>query len=162
MAGMFTTPDLCDAHPDHVRVLETPFANFGGREAFCGPVTTVRCFEDNSKVKALAGTDVSGNIMVVDGGGSTRRALLGDEIAANALRHGWAGFVIFGAVRDVEILRTLDLGVRAIAPCPVKTVKRDLGDVDVDLRFGGVTISPGGWIYADANGIVYSAHPLDV
>ncbi|MEM6639971.1 MAG: ribonuclease E activity regulator RraA [Pseudomonadota bacterium] len=159
---MFTTPDLCDAHPDHVRVLETPFANFGGREAFCGPVTTVRCFEDNSKVKALAGTDVSGNIMVVDGGGSTRRALLGDEIAANALRHGWAGFVIFGAVRDVEILRTLDLGVRAIAPCPVKTVKRDLGDVDVDLRFGGVTISPGGWIYADANGIVYSAHPLDV
>lgn len=158
---MPSTPDLCDAHPDAVHVLETPLADFGGRPHFHGAVVTVKCFEDNSKVKALAGEPGEGRVMVVDGGGSTRRALLGDQIAANAQRHGWAGFVIYGAVRDVEILRTLDLGVRAMAPCPLKTHKRDLGDVDVPVRFGGVTFAPGGWVYADDNGILFSAMPLE-
>ena len=159
---MPSTPDLCDAHPDAVRVLELPLAQFGGRRVFDGPVVTVKCFEDNSKVKALAGQPGDGRVMVVDGGGSTRRALLGDQIAANAREHGWAGFVIHGAVRDVEILATLDLGVRALAPCPLKTDKRDLGDVDTPVRFGGVTFQPGGWVYADDNGIVYSDTPLAV
>lgn len=159
---MFTTPDLCDAFPVEAQVLELNLPSFGGQPVFCGPVTTVKCFEDNSKVKALAGEPGGGRVMVVDGGGATWRALLGDQIAANAVRHGWAGFVIFGAVRDVEVLATLELGVRALQPCPIKTDKRDLGDVDVPVRFGGVTFAPGGWVYADANGIVYSEQSLKI
>lgn len=158
---MLSTPDLCDAHPDKVHVLEIHLRDYGHRTRFFGPVTTVKCFEDNSKVKALAAEPGDGRVMVVDGGGSVRRALLGDQIAANAQRNGWAGFVIFGAVRDVEILRTLDLGVRALRPCPVKTDKRNLGDIDVPVRFGGVAFHPGGWLYADANGVIFSAEPLD-
>lgn len=157
---MFTTPDLCDDHPDDVRVLEPILRTFGGREAFFGPVVTVSCFEDNSRVKDLAGTPGEGRVIVVDGGGSTRKALLGDIIAQTAADNGWAGFVIHGAVRDIEILRTIDLGVQALTSIPLKTEKLGVGDVGVDLSFGGLTVSPGEWVYADANGVVVSARQL--
>lgn len=149
-----TTPDLCDEFPDIIRVMNLQFASFGGREAFSGPACTIKCFEDNSKVKDLASTPGEGRVMVVDGGGSLRRALLGDQIAAKAASNGWAGLVIAGAVRDVEILRTLDLGVKALGACPVKTDKRDLGDVDVPVEVGGVEVSPGDHVFADATGVV--------
>jgi regulator of ribonuclease activity A len=149
-----STPDLCDQFPDIIHVLAPGFASFGGREAFGGPACTVRCFEDNSRVKELAATPGQGRVMVVDGGGSLRRALLGDAIAAEAAKNGWAGFVIGGAVRDVEILRTLDIGVKALGSVPLKTDRRGLGDVGLPAHVGGVTICPGENVFADATGIV--------
>ena len=154
---MFTTPDLCDDHPDEVRVLAPILRTFGGREAFFGQAVTVRCFEDNSRVKDLVGTPGEGRVIVVDGGGSTAKALLGDIMGQAAADNGWAGLVIHGAVRDVEILRTIDLGVQAIGSIPLKTEKLGVGDVGVDVTFGGVTITPGDFVYADANGVVVSA-----
>jgi regulator of ribonuclease activity A len=145
---------LADQHPDTARVLKAGFISFGGREAFAGPAQTVKCFEDNSKVKELASTPGEGRVLVVDGGGSLRRALLGDMIAAAAAQNGWAGFVIDGAVRDVEVLRTLDLGVKALDSIPLKTDKRGLGDVGVRVEVGGVLVNPGDRVYADATGIV--------
>ncbi|MDR2253908.1 MAG: ribonuclease E activity regulator RraA [Bifidobacteriaceae bacterium] len=149
-----STPDICDEHPDEVRVLAPVFASFGGRESFSGPARTVKCFEDNSMVKALAASPGGGCVMVVDGGGSLRRALLGDMVAAEAQRNGWAGLVVDGAVRDVEALRALGLGIKALGAVPVKTEKRGIGDVDVPVVVGGVMIRPGDAVHADATGIV--------
>jgi regulator of ribonuclease activity A len=149
-----STPDLCDEFADIVRVMAPGFINFGGREAFNGTAFTVKSFEDNSMVKQLAGTPGNGRVMVVDGGGSLRRAMLGDMIAAEAVTNGWAGFVIGGAVRDVEVLRTLDIGVRALGSIPVKTDKRGLGDIDLPVEVGGITVNPGDHVFADATGIV--------
>jgi regulator of ribonuclease activity A len=158
----WTTPDLCDDHhPDRLVVVQPGLLRgFGGREAFSGPVETVSCFEDNSKVKELGEQPGEGRVLVVDGGGSLRRALLGDVIAQRYVDNGWAGLVIHGAVRDVEILCTLDLGVQAVAPTPVRTEKRGLGDVGVALTFGGVTVRSGQHVYADANGVVVADGPL--
>lgn len=153
---MRSTPDLCDAYGDGLAVLEPGYLDFGGRAQFEGLCVTVKCFEDNSQVKALANTPGDGRVMVVDGGGSMRCALLGDMIATAAFHHGWAGFVIHGCVRDVEVLATLAIGVRALAAHPVKTDKRGLGDVDVPVTFAGVTIHPGDYLVADANGILVS------
>ena len=156
----YITPDLCDEYPDLVRVLEPMFTNYGGKRSFGGEVVTVKCYEDNSLVKAQAGTDGSGKVLVVDGGGSLRKALLGDMIAENAVKNGWEGMVIFGCVRDVDAIAALDLGVQAINSIPLKTEKRGIGDLNISLQFAGVSISPGEFIYADNNGIVVSNKAL--
>ena len=157
-----STPDLCDEYPDLVRVIEPIFSNFGGNTAFGGEVVTVKCHEDNSVVKETAGTPGHGKVMVVDGGGSMRRALLGDMIAENAQKNGWVGFIIYGCVRDVDIMAELDLGVQALNAIPLKTDKRGIGDLNVPISFGGVSINPGEYIYADNNGIIVSAEPLSM
>jgi regulator of ribonuclease activity A len=156
----FTTPDLCDDHPDRIKVVNLPLRSFGGKATFAGPVATIKCFEDNSKVKEQAAQPGKGRVMVVDGGGSTRHALLGDLIAAGAVDNGWAGFVIWGCIRDVDVIANLDLGVKALGACPVKTEKRGLGDVDIAIRVGGVSFSPGDWVYADNNGVIRADGPL--
>ncbi len=140
--------------------MDLPLASFGGRAAFAGRIVTIRCFEDNSLLKAQAGETGDGRIMVVDGGGSTRKALLGDMIGANAVKNGWAGIIIRGAVRDVDELAKLDLGVKALSPIPVKTDKRGLGEINVTLHFGGVTFRPDDWVAADNNGVIRSADAL--
>jgi regulator of ribonuclease activity A len=150
----FTTPDLCDAHPDRVVVAEPLFRSYGGRSAFAGRIVTVACFEDNSKVKELAARRGDGQVMVVDGGGSMRRALLGDQVAAAAAANGWSGLLINGCVRDVDALGRLALGVQALGSHPLKTDKRGLGDIDVPVRFAGVHFVPGHWLYADLNGVI--------
>ena len=155
----WTTPDLCDRFPD-VQVAEPVFRGYGGNTAFAGQAVTVKCFEDNSRVRELAVTPGEGRVLVVDGGGSLRRALLGDQIAANAVKNGWAGFLIFGCVRDVDALAALPLGVQALASHPMKTEKRGLGDVGVPVAFAGVSITPGDWIYADANGVLAASARL--
>ncbi|MEJ2158115.1 MAG: ribonuclease E activity regulator RraA [Desulfobacteraceae bacterium] len=154
------TPDLCDAHPDQVGVLEPIFRFYGTKRRFGGQVVTVKCFEDNSLVKAFAANDGAGKVLVVDGGGSLRRALLGDQIAQTMVDNGWEGIVINGCVRDVEALNALDLGIRALNSIPVKTEKRGLGDADVAVRLAGVDIRPGQWLYADETGIIVSAQAL--
>jgi regulator of ribonuclease activity A len=155
----WTTPDLCDQFPD-VQVAEPVFRSFGGQPRFAGPAVTVKCLNDNSRVRELAMTPGEGRVIVVDGGGSLRRALLGDLIAGSAVKNGWSGFLIFGCVRDVEVLATLPLGVQALASHPMKTDRRDLGEVDVPVSFAGVSIAPGDWIYADANGVLVAGARL--
>jgi regulator of ribonuclease activity A len=157
---MISTPDLCDEHPDKVRVLEPMMINFGGKSAFGGQVVTVKCHEDNSLVKEQAGMDGTGKVMVVDGGASMRRALLGDMIAENAVANGWQGFIIYGCIRDVDAINALDLGVQALNSIPVKTDKRGIGDLNVPVTFAGVTINPGDYIYADNNGVIVASEPL--
>lgn len=155
----YVTPDLCDAYPD-VAVVEPIFANFGGRDSFGGQIVTVKCFEDNSVVKAQVEQPGKGKVMVVDGGGSLRRAMLGDMLAARAADNGWEGIIIYGCVRDVDVLADINLGVQALGSHPMKTEKRNIGDLNVEVTFGGVTFRPGEYVYADNNGIIVATHEL--
>lgn len=157
----YITPDLCDAYPE-VDVVEPMFANFGGRDSFGGEIVTVKCHEDNSVVKAQVAQPGKGKVMVVDGGGSLRRALLGDMLAAKAAECGWEGIIVYGCVRDVDELAQTDLGVQALASHPMKTDKRDIGDLNVPVNFGGVTFRPGEFVYADNNGIIVSKAALSM
>lgn len=157
----FSIPDLCDDFPDELQVLEPLFTEYGDKEKFSGEIVTVKCFEDNSLVKKTLGTDGTGKVMVVDGGASLRRALLGDMLAAMAVDNGWQGLVIYGCVRDVEILKTIKLGVRALNCYPVKSEKRNEGRLNAPLAFAGAKIEPGQYIYADENGIVVAKTQLD-
>ena len=157
-----SVPDLCDDFIDELAVLAPGFRDFGARSRFCGEIVTVKCFEDNSLVRDLVRSEGRGRVIVVDGGGSMRRALLGDLLAAKAVENGWSGLVINGCVRDVEILRTLDLGVKALDAIPVKTDKRGEGQVDVPVDFAGARIVPGRFLYADENGIVIALRDLAV
>ena len=152
---MLSTPDLCDQYPGEVKVV-TPnvFHDYGAAECFHGEVVTVKCFEDNSRVKEQLAQPGAGRVLVVDGGSSLRRALLGDLIAANAVKNGWAGVVIFGCVRDVEILATLALGIKALGSIPLKTDRRGEGQLNLPLAVGGIEVQPGEYLVADANGVV--------
>jgi regulator of ribonuclease activity A len=158
-ADSISTPDLADAHAG-ARALDVQWRDFGGRRAFAGAVVTIKCHEDNSLVKACVAEPGEGRVIVVDGGGSLRRALLGDQLAATAVASGWAGLVIYGAVRDVDDLETMDLGIKALGTCPLKTDRRGEGQHDVTVSIGGVTISPGDWLYADRNGVLVSPAAL--
>ena len=153
-------PDLCDAHPGKFQLLHGPLHNYGGRSIFYGPVVTVKCFEDNSRVKELLQTPGDGHVLVVDGGGSHGRALMGDLIARSAVENGWAGVVINGVVRDVGEIALMDLGVKALGSCPVKTERRGQGEVNVPLNIFGITIMPGDYLYADLNGVIISRQQL--
>ncbi|HEY5970502.1 MAG TPA: ribonuclease E activity regulator RraA [Pseudoxanthomonas sp.] len=155
----WTTPDLCDHHPD-VAVAEPIFRDYGGRAAFSGRIVTIDCFEDNSRVREQVGSDGHGKVLVVQGGGSLRRSLLGDMLAELAVQHGWSGLLINGGVRDVEALARLPLGVKALAATPMKTEKRGLGEVGVPVSFAGIAFHPGHWLYADANGVIVSDREL--
>lgn len=153
------TPDICDDHPE-VQVVEPGFRNYGGVDAFGGEIVTVKCFEDNSIVKEQVGTPGHGKVMVVDGGGSKRAALLGDMLAEKAAENGWAGLIIYGCIRDVDVIGQTKLGVQALGTHPRKTDKRGIGDLNVPVTFGGVTFVPGQYVYADNNGIVVSEAKL--
>lgn len=154
------TPDLCDKYPGLVKIAEPLFRSYGGRSAFSGAIVTVKCFEDNSFVKDLAGKDGAGKVLVVDGGGSLKKALLGDLIAASAARNGWAGIVVYGAIRDVGEIGRTDLGVLALASIPLKTERRGTGETGIPVTFAGVTFNPGEYLYADGTGLIVSPEPL--
>jgi regulator of ribonuclease activity A len=149
--------DLCDANEDEIEVCELQMRDYGGRTACSGPIRTVRCHEDNSLVKATLAEPGEGCVLVVDGGGSLHRALLGDMLGADAVKNGWAGVVVNGAVRDTAVLGTLDLGVKALGSHPMRSVKRGEGMVDVPVAFGGVVFVPGDRLYADEDGIAVLA-----
>jgi regulator of ribonuclease activity A len=136
------------------------FSNFGGHDSFGGQIVTVKCFEDNSVVKEQVDQDGTGKVMVVDGGGSLRRALLGDMLAEKAAKNGWEGIIVYGCVRDVDVLVQTPLGIQALASHPMKTDKRGIGDLNVPVTFAGVTFRPGEYVYADNNGIIVSATEL--
>lgn len=153
------TPDICDAHPE-VQILDPVFVNYGGVEAFCGPIRTVKCFEDNSRIKEAVSEPGEGAVLVVDGGGSLRCALLGDMLAEKASNNGWAGVVVYGCVRDVDVLVETELGVQALGAHPRRSEKRGEGQRDIPLTFAGVTLQPGQWLYADNNGILIAESRL--
>ena len=155
-----STPDLCDANPELVRIVEPLFKNFGGKKSFGGEIVTIKCFEDNSLVKENAGQNGKGKIMVVDGGGSLKKALLGDLIAETAMNNGWAGFIIYGCIRDVGPIGSMDIGVKAINSTPLKTERKGEGELNVPVTFAGVTFSPGEYVYSDETGIIVSGKQL--
>lgn len=161
---LMATCDLCDAHKGDdtgsFRVLPPVFRDFGARLRFAGPVITVKCFEDNTPVKRAVESPGEGRVLVVDGGGSLRRALLGGNLGAAAARNGWAGVVIDGCVRDVAELRVCDVGIRALAAMPLPTERKAEGLRDLAVQIQGVWVRPGDWLYADEDGMVVSAAPL--
>ena len=154
----FATCDLCDIHKNDssgaFRVLPPVFRDFGGVTKFAGQVTTIKCFEDNSLVKVAVDSPGHGRVLVVDGGASLRRALLGGNLGAAAARNGWAGVLIDGSVRDLAELAQCSTGIRALAAMPLPTEKRNEGQSDVVVQVQGVWIRPGDWLYADEDGIV--------
>jgi regulator of ribonuclease activity A len=147
------TADALDEYGDRAAVCLLPFRSFGA-PAFSGRIATVRCFEDNVLVRATASEPGEGRVLVVDGGGSLRCALLGDNIAALALEHGWAGVVINGCVRDAAELDALGLGVKALGTNPRPSVKGGEGETGVPVTFGEITFAPGAMLYADEDGVV--------
>ena len=160
----FATCDLCDAHKNdasgNFRVLPPVFKDFGKNTKFCGEVVTIKCFEDNSLVKAAVDLAGAGRVLVVDGGASLRRALLGGNLGAAAAKNGWAGVVIDGCVRDVAELALSAVGIRALATMPLPTEKRGEGQRDVAVQIQGVWVRPGDWLYADEDGMVVMSAPV--
>ena len=162
----FVTCDLLDDHPElDLQVLNPSldgkyFKSYGARKSFAGQIVTVKCFEDNSRVKELLATEGHGKVLVVDGGASMRCALMGDLIAASAVKNHWNGVVIYGFIRDVDAIAELDLGVHALAAIPRKSNRQGIGEVDVTVYFGGVEFIAGEYIYVDHNGIVLSEQAL--
>lgn len=156
----FATSDLCDAHEGKVRVAAPIFRSYGGRVAFHGQIATLKLFEDNGLIRQTLETPGSGRVLVIDGGGSLRCALLGDQLAALAVKNGWSGVVVWGCIRDAAAIAGMDLGVLALATHPQKTVKKNLGEAGVPVCFAGIEFRSGDWLYADADGLIVAAEPL--
>lgn len=156
----FSTADLSDACGDAVHQAAPLFREFGAADQFHGPIATVRVRDDNALVREVLETSGHGRVLVVDGGGSTRCALLGGRLAQLALTNGWAGVVVNGCVRDSFEIARLAVGVRALAAVPRKSGKTGAGEKDVAVEFAGVTFKPGHWLYADGDGIVVAARDL--
>jgi regulator of ribonuclease activity A len=156
-----STADLCDTHGDAVSVADPGFVDLGGRDGFGGVIATVRVFEDNVLVRAALEEAGVGRVLVVDGGGSRRCALLGDMLAATAIERGWSGVIVNGCVRDASALGGLPLGVKALGTDPRRSAKEGGGERGEPVTFAGVTFVPGCFVYADIDGIVVSEHRLD-
>lgn len=156
----FKTADICDDHAEEVQVADPVFRAFGRKLAFCGPAHTLRVFEDNALVRAELESAGAGRVLVVDGGGSVRCALVGDRLAALAVDNGWAGIVVFGAIRDSTEIDAMEIGLRALATNPRRSIKRGRGEVGVALSFASTTIAPGDWVYADADGVLVAPRAL--
>lgn len=162
----FATCDICDANEDKLAtgalaVLPPVFHSFGKRTAFAGPAKTLKVFEDNVLVRTTLETPGNGQVLVVDGGGSLRCALVGGNLGVLAEKNGWAGIVVNGCIRDSEEINACDIGVRALATHPQRSVRKGIGERDLRVTIIGVAVNPGDWIYADADGVLVSAQKLD-
>lgn len=157
---MTKTTDLCDAHPDDVRVAEPMFRSYGARRVFDGPIATLKVHEDNALVRKELEQPGGGRVLVIDGGGSLRRALVGDQLAALAARNGWAGVVVYGCVRDAADIAGIELGVLALATHPRRSEKRGIGVVGEAVVFAGVSFVPGHHLWADEDGVVVADREL--
>lgn len=160
----FKTPDLCDEFESEIgkslRVVAPMFQRYGARTAFCGEIVTLKIFEDNSLVRTAFAENGKGKVLVIDGGGSLRCALVGDQLAILAQKNGWEGVVVYGCIRDSGDINGIDIGVRALNTHPQKSIKKNVGDRDIAVTFGGVTFNPGEWLYADEDGVLVSGRPL--
>ncbi|HGO5815894.1 TPA: ribonuclease E activity regulator RraA [Mannheimia haemolytica] len=156
------TSALCDLYSDQVDVVEPIFSSFGGATSFFGKITTVKCFESNGLIAEVLEEEGEGRVLLVDGGGAVRRALIDAELAQLAVDNGWEGIIVYGAVRQLDVLERLDIGIHAIAPIPVGADNTDIGEVDTPVNFGGVTFFPEDYVYADLTGIILSQELLDL
>lgn len=158
----YNTSALCDIYLDQVDVVEPMFSNFGGSSSFAGQLTTIKCFEDNGLIREVLEQDGLGRVLLIDGGGSLRRALIDAELAALAEENEWEGIVVYGCVREVDELEEMSIGIQALASIPVGASNQGIGEVDVPVNFGGVTFLPEDYLYADNTGIILSPEPLNV
>lgn len=154
------TTDICDEFPDDVIVAEPIFTHYGKRKRFHGPATTIKVYEDNLLVRSAVEEAGNGRVLVVDGGGSLRRALLGDILAGMAADNGWAGVIVNGCIRDSADIAAIDVGIMALATVPLKSGKRGDGETGVSVTFAGITIRPGEFLYADEDGLLLSRREL--
>lgn len=159
---MFKTADLCDNHYDsgELQICHPFFSDFGGKKKFYGKIHTIHCFEDNSKVREAVAREGKGCVLVIDAGASLRCAMLGDLLAAKAVKNGWEGIIMNGLIRDTEDIAKMDLGVKALGTFPLKSVKRGLGTHNIPIAFAGVHFVPGDYLYADEDGIICSPQSL--
>lgn len=158
----YNTSELCDLFADSVDVVEPIFSSFGGISSFGGEITTVKCYEDRGLIDRVLAEPGQGKVLLIDGGGSTRRALIDAHSAQDALENGWEGIVCYGSVRDVDALADIDIGILAITSNPVNADSEETGDVDIPVNFASVTFLPEDHLYADSTGIVLSPEPLDL
>jgi len=158
----YNTSELCDLFADSVDVVDPIFASFGGRYSFGGEITTIKCFEDGGLIDRVLAQPGAGKVLLIDGGGSSRRALFDASSAQVAIDNDWEGVVIYGSVREVDSLAELDIGVLAVAAIPVNAECESSGEVDVPVNFGGVTFLPEDHLYADSTGVILSPEPLDL
>ncbi|MCL2345501.1 MAG: ribonuclease E activity regulator RraA [Desulfobulbus sp.] len=160
----FKTPDLCDAHEAELGkslfVVAPMFQRYGSKASFSGQIATLKLFEDNSLVREAFAENGQGKVLVIDGGGSLRCALVGDQLAILAAKNGWAGVVVYGCIRDSGDIAGIALGVRALNTHPQKSIKKGVGERNIAVTFGGVTFNPGEWLYADEDGVLVSSRPL--
>jgi len=156
----FATADLIDAYADVLTSCDLQFRNLGGHARFSGPIRTLRVFQDNALVKSTLSTPGDGAILVIDGAGSLKTALVGDIIAGLAVTNGWSGVVVNGAIRDSVAIAALPLGLKALGTNPAKSTKTGAGEADIAVIFGDTTFSPGHWLYSDEDGIVVAPHRL--
>ncbi len=156
----FTTADLCDEHESRISVAQPLFRNYGGNTSYCGKISTIKCFEDNSLVREALKSPGAGRVLVIDGGGSTRRALVGDLLAQAGADNNWAGIVVYGCIRDSGVIATINIGCKAIATLPLKTEKKGIGEKEIPVHFADVDFIPGQFLYADEVGIIVSTKDL--
>ena len=157
---MFKTADLCDEHSGSLSIAQPLFRDYGKKISFAGEISTVKCFEDNSLVRKQLEQPGNGRVLVVDGGGSTRCAMVGDILAQMGSDNGWSGIIVYGCIRDSGVIATIDIGVKAIGTLPLKSVKKGEGDIDVKVHFADVDFIPGHFAYADEDGIITSSTSL--
>ena len=158
----FKTADLCDDHSDDLIILNQQFNSYGKVDSFYGQISTVKCFNDNSKVREAVNSEGNRKVLVVDGSASTDCALLGDMLAEAAVKNNWSGIIVNGCIRDSDVIANIDLGVFALSTIPLKSVKKNIGDRDVLVNFMGIDFNPGDYIYADLDGIIISKKELDI
>ncbi len=156
----FKTADLCDEFSSQLQIVEPGFVSYGGNPVFYGPASTVKCFEDNSKVRQQLSTPGQGRVLMVDAGASKRCAMLGDLLAGFGVENGWAGIIMYGLIRDSIDIRSMPIGVMALGTHPKKSEKKNVGEIDININFPGATIKPGDWVYADHDGILISNKKL--
>jgi regulator of ribonuclease activity A len=156
----FKTADLCDEYEGALQIIDPGYRGFGGKAKFYGEISTVKCFEDNSRVRQQLSTPGRGRVLVVDAAGSNRCAMLGDLLAAMAIQNGWSGIIMHGMIRDSEDIGQMPIGVMALGTHPRKSEKHDIGDIDIEIDFSGVRINPGDWVYADHDGIIVAQQKL--
>ena len=157
---MFKTADLCDEYSDSLKIAQPLFNDYGKRISFDGEISTVKCFEDNSLVRNQLEQPGKGRVLVVDGGGSTRCAMVGDILAQMGADNGWSGIVVYGCIRDSGVIATIEIGVKAMGTLPLKSVKKGEGEIDITVHFADVDFIPGQYLYADEDGIILSPKAL--
>lgn len=154
------TADLWDQHGANLHCADPIFRSYGAKKSFHGEITTLKLYEDNSLVRLQLSTNGKGQVLVVDGGGSLRCALLGDQLAELAIKNQWEGLIIFGCIRDSAVINTMNIGLRALNTCPVKSIKKNQGEIDIPVQFASTRFEPGNVVYVDEDGVLISPSPI--